>query len=60
MARAAVSRIREGQNRCKLCAGTWSIFAAQPWRAAARFMRHLALNMKVRGRYAAADAYRYP
>ena len=29
MARAAVSRIRESQNRCKVCAGIWSIFAAQ-------------------------------
>jgi hypothetical protein len=29
MARAAVSRIREGQNRCKVCTGIWSIFAAK-------------------------------
>ena len=30
MARAAVSRIKEGKNRCRLSTGTRSILAAQP------------------------------
>ena len=30
MVRAAVSRIKEGKNRCRLCTGTRSIFAARP------------------------------
>jgi hypothetical protein len=34
MAEAAVSSIGQGWTGCRLRTGTWTIFAAQPWRAA--------------------------
>jgi hypothetical protein len=45
MERAAVRRIKEGKNRCKLRTGTRSIFAARP--ALAADMLRVRLNRTV-------------